>query len=152
MENGYICHHGVKGQKWGVRKKKKRAAREAAILRGYSKEQMRMINRNKKSIARTQKRYDKTMARKTKKLKDNQQILRAVNNERDKRVKNLSSKDIIKGERYIKALDLAAWPLAMIPIVGPGIAGGIAGGKSTVLYNAIVTDGQRKNTKSTKKV
>lgn len=39
MDNVYLCHHGVKGQKWGVRKtpEQKRADLQSKVLKKYSR-------------------------------------------------------------------------------------------------------------------
>ena len=120
-----LSHYGVKGMKWGVRRDLKRRSRKAARLKN-------LADNNNKSIDK----LNRSIAKKQKKIKTYKDANRAFNSYRNHLVKDMSEKDIKQGERYIKALDILGYPIAVIPVVGMGIVGGIEGRKLDAAIDA----------------
>lgn len=96
MEETWIYHYGVKGMKWGVRRSLGVKARGAAVYRTLIKTQQKAVDRLEKK-------------RETKGLTDRQQrnldrgkkVVAEWTETRNKLIKDLSEKDIKRGQRAV---------------------------------------------------
>lgn len=135
-QDNYLIHYGVKGMKWGVRRDIKKRSRTAARLEVLSNKNKKKINKAEKSIAKkksdieTYKNFDtekvkRQISKKQSDLKTLRKVGKLFDSYRDSLVKDLPEKDINQGRRYVKALDIASWPITIIPVIGRGISAGI---------------------------
>lgn len=136
MENDELYHYGVKGMKWGVRRNLKKRSREAARAKSVIKIGDKEIAKLNKSIARKSRSIEKKKLQISEIKKGQQQL----NRYRNHLVKNMSQKDIQQGERYVKGLDVLSAATSIIPIVGPGVAGGVQGRKMGTRVDADLYD------------
>lgn len=109
--NSELYHYGVKGMKWGVRRRLGVKARAAAQYDEFASG----ANKNIKRLERKKERSGLN-ARQERKLEQNRKIYREATSTRKQLVKNLSEKDIKQGERWLKAM----------PFMVGGIATGVA--------------------------
>lgn len=98
-----LYHYGVKGMKWGVRRNIATKARAAAQYKEFAVGAERNINRLERKKAKKGEGFSE---RDTIKLNKNKKLLKRYKNIREKLVKNLSQKDIARGERQIKMMPL----------------------------------------------
>ena len=96
-----LKHYGVKGMKWGVRRALGVRARAAAInnsfIKGADKNIKRMENKKaKKGLTNRQVKY----------LEKNKQLKKKYTDVRNELIKDLSPKDIKRGERAVLARSL----------------------------------------------
>lgn len=132
-----LCHYGVKGMKWGVRRSYGNKAKTAAYLKKtsnkYEKKAAKFTKKAEKATAkgnRDQAKYYNQVAKDmTKRTKD----ARAL---RNKLVTNLNQKDIKKGERAMTKLMVAS-TIMTLPTFGLGTASAAAAKRLT--DNARVT-------------
>ena len=96
--NNELYHYGVKGMKWGVRRNIGIKSRAAAQYKSFANSADRNVKRleakkNKKGLT----------DRQVERLKMNQDLARKYTQNRNMLIKDMSEKDIKRGERAIKA-------------------------------------------------
>ena len=94
--NAELYHYGVKGQKWGVRRNIGVKARAAAQYKKFAESATRNVKRLEERKAKkglTDREVDR--------LKKNQDLARNYTKSRNALIKNMSDKDIKRGERAI---------------------------------------------------
>ena len=96
--NNEIYHYGVKGMKWGVRRNIGVKSRAAAQYKSFADS----ANRNVKHLEAKQNKKGLT-DRQVKRLQMNQDLARKYTKNRNMLIKDMSEKDIKRGERAIKA-------------------------------------------------
>lgn len=101
MNEQELKHYGVKGMKWGVRRSIGAHSRAAARLKSYinkSDKQISKLNKKRENVGLTDKQQKKLNIANT-----GNAIAKNLYKEH---VKNLSPKDIKKGERAVRAMGL----------------------------------------------
>ena len=102
MPNNELKHYGVKGMKWGVRRSIKYRSRAAAIY----KDTIGTMERQKKRLE-NRKREKGLTDRETKRLDSTNKAIKEFTAKRNKMIKDISEKDISRGERAFKMKFLA---------------------------------------------
>ena len=123
LYNQELYHYGVKGMKWGVRRNigiKSRAAAQYKRFADGANRNVRRLEAKKNNKGLT----DRQAAR----LKKNRDLARDFTKKRNALVKNMSEKDIKRGERAIKS---------RILLIG-GAAGEVANAMDVARANKIL--------------
>ena len=121
--NQELYHYGVKGMKWGVRRNIGIKSRAAAQYRRFADDANRNVKRleaKKSSKGLT----DRQVAR----LKYNRKLARDFTKERNSLIKNMSEKDIKRGERAVIGRYLAFG----------GVAGSVVNGMDLARANKVL--------------
>lgn len=132
--NYYLAHHGVKGQKWGIRKEKK-AMRNLIKRHGYNPQEVH--NMNKESMLALSKRLEKE--RKFKKKHPRDKVINYLEKNGVKNVNHFYEDQLI--DKYKKVRTRKAVARALGAAVGVGVGLSLAkygsmrggGGRITIL-------------------
>lgn len=134
--NDELCHYGVKGMKWGVRRDIKKRSRFAAQASDYVRRKDYKIESTKQKIF-SRKAANKPVGRQQDKLAKLQKSRDLVNNYKNQLTKNLSKKDILQGQRFLNGSRALA-----------STYGGVAGyGLYNVVSNANMNVRAKRNAK-----
>ena len=146
-----LYHYGVKGMKWGVRRELGRKAKTAAYIESKTFSKSRMItkldNKIKTNTTLGMDYKNEKLIEKRKRLDREREKMDVL---RNKLIKDLSQKDIIKGRGYANSIgyDLGVIGyLAGVPVgyVGgatvAGTVGGVAGAAGGMMLPALIGTG-----------
>lgn len=95
----YICHHGIKGQKWGIR----RYQNEDGTLTAAGKKKKAKEDKKAQKAARKSEKKERASASKNRRQLSDEELSRRVKRlEQEKKLKNLTDEDVAPGRTAVK--------------------------------------------------
>ena len=115
MENEFIYHHGIKGQKWGVRRyQNEDGTLTAAGKKRYAEEEDKKVREERKQDAKNRRNLsDSELEAKIKRLK------------MERELKSLTEEDLSPGKKAVKEMMSSAVKKVLTAAIAGGIAYGV---------------------------